>query len=86
MKSVLPEWVEREIANEPKHVDKRKLAQIVTRLFGPISHRTIEQRPYRWRRFNNYAVTPLRPAIEAEFARFDSALEYRAGKSKKEVA
>jgi hypothetical protein len=78
----LPAWVERELETAPHNIDKRALTRLITRLFGPISHRTIEERPYKWRRFNNYAVTETRPAIEAEYARFIAAPEYRVVRKK----
>jgi hypothetical protein len=79
----LPDWVERELETAPIHIGKRDLARLLTRLYGPISHRTIEERPYVWRRFNNYAVTKTRPAVEDGYARFIAEPEYRGGRAKK---
>jgi hypothetical protein len=80
---LLPEWVKRRIETAPEYSDKRTLAQLFTECFGPISYRTIEDRPLVWQLHNGRAVTHTRTAFEAEFARFDAAPRYRAGRSKK---
>jgi hypothetical protein len=81
----LPDYVERRLENAPVYSRKRQLAAIFTELFGPISHRTVESRPLVWRRVSGYgvAVTPTRPAVEAEYRRFAGAVEYRTGRARK---
>jgi hypothetical protein len=73
----LPDWIERRIEGEPVHSDKRGLAKILSDLFGPISYRTVENRPLVWRMSNGKAVTPTRSAVEAEYRRFKASPEYR---------
>jgi hypothetical protein len=75
--SSLPDWVERVLDGAPIHSDRRQLAEILTRLFGKVSYRTIEGRPYPWRKHNGRAVTPTRPAVEAEYRRFVAEPQYR---------
>ena len=53
-------------------------------LFGPISYRTVEERPFTWQISNGYAVTNTRAAVEAEYSRFVAAPKYRAGRTKKD--
>ena len=79
----LPEWLERVVKAAPPFSDKRALAQLFSQCFGPISHRTVEDRPLVWRIFNGRAVTDTRAAFEAEYARFSAAPKYRAGRTKK---
>jgi hypothetical protein len=82
----LPAWIERELKAAPHHLHRRGLADLVTRLFGPISYRTIEGRPYIWRISNGHAVTETRLAIQAEYERFIAAGEYRTVQAKKSAA
>jgi hypothetical protein len=80
---VLPDWVEQALAGAPYNLDRRGLAELLSRLFGPISYRTIEGRDWVWRTHNGRAVTETRPAVEAEYARFIAAPEYRVIRTKK---
>jgi hypothetical protein len=81
--SSLPEWVERRLETAPVYSDKRGLAELFSSLFGPISYRTVEDRPFTWQISNGYAVTHTRTAVEDEYARFSAAPKYRAGRAKK---
>jgi hypothetical protein len=83
--SILPGWVEVKLATSPVYSDKRRLAQIISGLFGPISYRTIETRPLAWRIHNGKAVTETRAAVVAEWERFEASPEYRTARAK-EVA
>ena len=69
----LPSWVEHKLEAAPVHSDKRSLAELLSSLFGPISYRTVEDRPFTWQISNGYAVTNTRAAVEAEYARFVAA-------------
>ena len=74
----LPPHIERAIETAPHDLDRRGLAALFTEIFGtPYSHRTIEGRPYTWRILNGRALTPVRPAVESEYRRFDAAPQYR---------
>jgi hypothetical protein len=81
--SSLPEWVERVVETMPPFSDKRALAKGFSQCFGPISFRTIEDRPFVWRLYNGRATTDTRAAFEAEYARFVAAPKYRSGRTKK---
>jgi hypothetical protein len=82
----LPEWVEAKVQVAPRYSARRGLAELLSELFGPISPRTLEDRPFTWRLSNGRAVTETRAAVEAEFVRFDAALKYRGGRAKKTVS
>jgi hypothetical protein len=73
----LPDWVEAEVALAPIHSTKKELADLISKLFGRISPRTVETRPLVWRVHNGKAVTETRPAIAAEWERFKTSPEYR---------
>jgi hypothetical protein len=79
----LPDWVERKLEGAPVHLDKRGLAELFSSLFGPISPRTVEERPFTWQLNNNRAVTNTRTAVEYEYARFVAAPKYRVCRTKK---
>jgi hypothetical protein len=77
----LPEWIERKLETTPPRLDRRGLARAFSDIFGvPYSHRTMEARPYPWRMVNGRATTETRNAVEDEYARFEAAPEYRAGR------
>ena len=80
--SPLPEWLERVVETAPPFSDKRTLARLFSQCFGPISYRTVEDRPLIWQIFNGRAVTDTRAAFEAEYARFSAAPRYRSGRAK----
>jgi hypothetical protein len=82
----LPDWVEARLATAPAYIDKRGLAQLFTSLFGPISYRTVEDRPLTWQLHNGYAVTLTRTAVEAEYERFAAAPKYRTARAKVKTA
>jgi hypothetical protein len=75
--------MDREQARGRAYSDKRTLAKIFSELFGPISYRTIEDRPLTWQLHNGYAVTHTRTAVEAEYARFSASPKYRTARAKK---
>jgi hypothetical protein len=81
--SPLPEWVERVVEAMPPFSDKRALAKGFSQCFGPISYRTVEDRPFVWRLYNGRATTDTRAAFEDEYARFVAAPKYRVGRTKK---
>jgi hypothetical protein len=79
----LPAWIEHVLETAPHYSDRRGLAEIFTRLFSPVSPRSLESRPYVWQISNGRAVTETRAAVEDEYARFIAAPKYRGGQAKK---
>jgi hypothetical protein len=78
----LRERVERRIRSLPPFLDRRKLAQEFTEVFGTeYSYRTIEARPYVWKRVNGRALAQTRAAFEDEYKRVADSLEYQARKT-----
>lgn len=78
----LPAWLERVVEAAPPFSDKRGLAKLFSECFGPISYRTVEDRPLVWQVYNGRATTDTRAAFEAEYARFSAAPRYRSGRAK----
>jgi hypothetical protein len=83
---LLPAWVEKRLETAPEHSDRRGIAQLHTELFGPISPRSLEEWPLVWRLIAGKAVANTRDAITYAYERFEAAPEYRAGRTKKEIA
>jgi hypothetical protein len=79
----LPDWIERALDTAPEHSDRLALANLITHLFGPISRRTVEERPYTWILSNGKAVVRTRDAIAAEYERFVASPRYRGGRAKR---
>ncbi len=78
----LPAWIERRLETAPHFSDKRTLARLFSECFGPISYRTVEDRPLVWQVYAGRAVTSTRAAFEAEYTRFSAAPRYRSGRAK----
>jgi hypothetical protein len=51
----LPEYILSELPNLPRHGDRKTLAPIITKLVFPVSHRSLEIWPLRWRFVNGAA-------------------------------
>jgi hypothetical protein len=81
----LPPWIENVLAGAPAYVTKRELAAIISNLFGPISYRTIETRPFIWKIYNGKAVTSTRGAIISEYNKFLNSPSYRVARTKPPV-
>jgi hypothetical protein len=65
----------------PRYGDRRQLAAIHTRYFGPQSHRTLECWPLDWRIVNGRAVAEVRQFLAEAQRRFDAAPVIRGGRS-----
>jgi hypothetical protein len=64
----------------PRFADRKQLAAIHTRYFGPQSHRTLESWPLDWRRVNGRAVASVAQFIAEAQRRFDEAPLIRGGR------
>jgi hypothetical protein len=63
----------------PAYVDKRAAAAIVTQRFFPVSHRSLERWPLRFRVVNRRAVVATAELLAVAKARFDAAPEVMRG-------
>jgi hypothetical protein len=59
--------------NLPARVCRRMAAQIVTRIFFPVSHRTLERWPVTWRRINGRALVDTSELLAEAQRRLDEA-------------
>lgn len=70
----------------PRFGTRAQLAEIHTKYFGPISHRTLEAWPLGWRMVNGRAVTDVREFLEEAERRFNAAPVIRGGRRNAERA
>jgi hypothetical protein len=69
----LPEYIVSELPNLPRHGDRKMLAPIITKLVFPVSHRSLEVWPLKWRRVNGHAVAETYEALALAWCKFDCA-------------
>ena len=77
--SELPDYIERELERLPRYVPRRQLAEIITKLLFPISRRSLEVWPLRWRLVNGYACASTREGVTIAWGKFNSAPSRLAG-------
>lgn len=63
----------------PVRVCRRTAAQIVTRKFFPISHRTLERWPLKWKRVNGRALVETSDLLAEAQRRLDAASDILGG-------
>jgi hypothetical protein len=71
---------EPDLTKLPRFGTRAQLAEIHTKYFGPISHRTLEAWPLAWRMVNGRAVTSVQEFIEEAERRFNAAPIIRGGR------
>lgn len=64
----------------PRFGTRVQLAEIHTKYFGPISHRTLEDWPLGWRRVGGRAVASVLEFLNEAQRRFDAAPVVRGGR------
>jgi hypothetical protein len=69
----LPEFIVNELPNLPRHADRKTLADIITRLLFPVSHRSLEIWPLRWRFVNGHALAETYEALAHAWRKFNAA-------------
>jgi hypothetical protein len=57
----------------PRYGDRKLLAHMHRKYYGPMSDRTLEKWPLDWRRLNGHAVTEVRAFLTEAQKRFDAA-------------
>lgn len=68
------------LANLPRRVERRAGADLVTKHFFPVSHRTLEAAPLTWRRVNGYALVDTAELFAWAQAKVDAAPPIRGGR------
>ena len=71
--SELPEYIVSELPNLPRHGDRKMLAPIITKFVFPVSHRSLEIWPLKWRHVNGHAVAETTEALAHAWRKFNSA-------------
>lgn len=71
--SELPDFILDELRKLPRYADRMALASAISRLIFPVSRRTLEAWPLRWRRVNGHAVAETYEAFAYAWRKFDSA-------------
>lgn len=67
----------------PRFGTRAQLAEIHTRYYGPISHRTLENWPLSWRKVNGRAVASVQEFLAEAERRFHAAPVIRGGRKPK---
>ena len=78
----LPEYILSELPNLPRHGDRKMLAPIITKLVFPVSHRSLEVWPLKWRRVNGHAVAETTEALVHAWHKFNSAPVTMSGRGR----
>jgi hypothetical protein len=81
-RSELPEYIANELPNLPRHGDRKTLALIITKFIFPVSRRTLEVWPLKWRRVNGHAVAATDEALAHAWRKFESAPATLSGRSR----
>lgn len=68
----------------PTRVDRRASAELVSRHFFPVSHRTIEAWPLVWRHVNGKAVVETAELFAFAQSKLDAAPPIRGGRRQPE--
>jgi hypothetical protein len=74
------------LATLPARVDRRTGADLVTKVFFPTSHRTLERWPLPWQRVNGRAVTRTAALFREAHARLTAAPEIMGGGTRTNAA
>jgi hypothetical protein len=80
----LPEFIVDELRRLPRFADRRALASAISRFIFPVSHRTLEAWPVRWRRVNGHAVAETREAFTHAWCKFCSSPVVTGGRGSRE--
>jgi hypothetical protein len=78
----LPEYILSELPHLPRHGNRKALAAIVTKLVFPVSHRSLEIWPLRWRFVNGHALAETTEALVHAWHKFNSAPVTMSGRGR----
>jgi hypothetical protein len=78
----LPDYILSELPNLPHHGDRKTLAPIITKLVFPVSHRSLEVWPLRWRFVNGHALAETYEALAHAWRKFNSATVIMRGRGR----
>ena len=75
----LPPYILDELPNLPRNADRKALADIITRLLSPVSDRSLEVWPLKWRRVNGHSLAATEDA-EFTWRKFAAAPVMKGGR------
>lgn len=75
-----------DLSTLPRNVDRRAGAELVTRLFFPVSPRSLEVWPLTWRHVNGKAVVATAELFSVAEAKLSAAPPIRGGKRQMQEA
>jgi hypothetical protein len=76
----LPPYIVDELSNLPRHADRKTLADIITRLLFPVSDRSLEIWPLKWRRVNGHSLASTEEGLRLAWEKFRAAPVLRGGR------
>jgi len=76
----LPRHLAEVLAQQPVNVDRRTGAELVTKYFFPVSHRSLEAWPLPTRRVNGKAITATATLFELAYAKLRIAPGIMSGR------
>jgi hypothetical protein len=76
----LPPYLKEALANLPRNADKQALSEIISKLLFPVSDRTIEAWPLRWRRVNGHSLASTEEGLKFAWEKFRAAPVMRGGR------
>ena len=78
----LPDYIVSELPNLLRHGDRKMLAPIITKFVFPVSHRSLEVWPLKWRHVNGHAVAETYEALAHAWRKFNSASVTMSGRGR----
>ena len=78
----LPDYIASELPNLPRHGDRKTLAPIITKFVFPVSHRSLEVWPLKWRHVNGRALAATHEALAHAWRKFNSAPVTMSGRGR----
>jgi hypothetical protein len=78
--SDLPPYILDELPNLPRNADRKALADIITRLLFPVSDRSLEIWPLKWRRVNGHSLAATEDALKFAWRKFAAAPVMKGGR------
>jgi hypothetical protein len=79
-RDIIEQQPEIDLSQYPPRVDRRKGAALVTKIFFPLSYRTLEAAPLTWRRVNGRALVETSELFAWAAAKVAAALPIRGGR------
>ena len=76
----LPGYIVEALADSPRYVDRKTLALIIGRMLFPVSDRSLEVWPLKWRRVNGHSLASTEEGLRLAWEKFRAAPVLRGGR------